>query len=139
MSWRKLVGWRTGAALAALTVVCVMAYALRDRQSGSRANTYDHSSEFVDGDTTGIEPIVTSEGLTAMGIEPQTIKRIDLEIRSLNASLVRWAAAHRAYHVAHAAPERDYIQARATASHRRRSVRRRHARAARARRARTDS
>ena len=118
MSWLESVGWqRAGAILATLTVVGVMAYALSDRQSESRANTYHHSSEFADVDTAGIAPIVTADGLTAIGFGPQTIKRIDSQIHSLNASLVRLAAAHRAYHVAHSAAERDYIQAHARALH----------------------
>ena len=119
MSWPKFGRWQgASAVLATLTVVGGMAYALRVRESEDRENTYDHSPEFADVDTAaGIQPIVTADALTAIGFKPQTIERIDLQIRSLNASLVRLSAAHRAYHVAHSAAERDYIQARARPLH----------------------
>ena len=118
MSWLEGVRWqRAVAALVTLSVAAVIAYALMARQSETRENAHDYASEFADADTTGIEPIVTADGLTAIGFGPRTLRRVDPQIRSLNASLVRLAAAHRAYHLAHSAAERDGIQARARPLH----------------------
>ena len=118
MSWHEPVGWRrTGAVLATLTGLAVIAYAHRERQSADRANAYDHSAEFAEVDTAGIEPVVTAEGLASIGFGPRTVSRIESQTRSLNAALVRLAAAHRAYHLAHSAAERDGIQARARPLH----------------------